>query len=86
MCGTVGGCGGAFFPLNKGLDPVLTGMQPPMTSACVGATLVHLFMSTSLSDGIIDAKAKAHLHLAVFFIFVGLVNKFNLGSVKVKKE
>lgn len=87
MCGTVGGCGGAFLPLNKGLDPVLSGMQPPMTSACVGATLVHLFMNTSLSEGIVDAKEKAHLHLAVFFILVGLVNGLNLGAAsKVKKE
>lgn len=87
MCGTVGGCGGAFLPLNKGLDPVLAGMQPPMTSAFVGAALVHFFMNTSLSEGIIDAKEKAHLHLAVFFILVGLANGLNLGAAaKVKKE
>lgn len=86
MCGTIGGCGGAFLPLSKGLDPIVNGMQYPMTSACIGATLVHLFMNTSFSEGVIDAKAKAHLHLALFFIFVGLVNGLGLKTKKIKKE
>ncbi len=89
MCGTVAGCGGAFLPMNKGLDPIAkNGLQPPMSSAFVGSTLVHLFLNTSLSDGVVNAKAKAHLHLALFFIIVGLVSAFNFSikTVKVKKE
>ena len=87
MCGTIAGCGGAFLPLNKGLEPIATsGLQPPMTTACIGATLVHLFLNTSLSDGIIDAKEKVHLHLALFFIFVGLVSGLDLGVKKIKSE
>jgi hypothetical protein len=90
MCGTVSGCGGAFLPLSKGLDPIKSGMQTPMITACVGATMVHLFLSTSLSEGVVNAKSKAHLHLAVFFIFIGLVTGFDWGAekkeVKTKKE
>mmetsp|Transcript_16361 Transcript_16361/g.34379 ORF Transcript_16361/g.34379 Transcript_16361/m.34379 type:complete len:250 (+) Transcript_16361:160-909(+) len=87
MCGTVAGCGGAFLPLNKGLDPIsTTGMQPPMMTACMGATMLHLFLNTSMSEGIIDAKEKAHLHLALFFIATGIVSGLNLGAIKVMKE
>lgn len=89
MCGTISGCGGAFLPMNKGLDPIAKGMQSPMTTACIGATLVHLFLQTSLSDGVIQAKEKAHLHLVLFFIFVGLVNGLGLKTKigpKIKAE
>jgi hypothetical protein len=85
MCGTISGCGGAFLPLNKGLDPIKDGMHAPMISACVGATLVHLYLNTSLSEGVINAKEKTHLHLTLFFIFVGLVNGFGL-TTKAKKD
>jgi hypothetical protein len=86
MCGTVAGCGGAFMPLNKGLDPIAKdGLQPPMSSSLVGAAMVHLFLNTSLSDGVINAKEKAHLHLALFFIAVGLINALDMKA-KEKKE
>ena len=86
MCGTISGCGGAFLPMNKGLEPILNGMGYPMITACLGATLVHLFLNTSFSEGVVNAKAKAHLHLALFFIFVGLVNGLGLKAKKIKKE
>lgn len=86
MCGAVSGCGGAFLPLNKGLDPILSGMQYPMITAAMGAAMLHLYLNTSLSDGVIQAKQKAHLHLALFFIFVGLANGLGLKAKKVKKE
>lgn len=90
MCGTIAGCGGAFLPLNKGLDPIANGMQTPMITAFIGATAVHLFLSTSLSEGVLDAKSKAHLHLVVYFILVGLVTGLGLGKkkeeTKVKNE
>ena len=85
MCGAVSGCGGAFLPLSKGLDPIASGMQHPMMTALTGATLVHLFVNTSFSEGVANAKDKAHVHLALFFIFVGLVNAFGLAK-KVKKD
>lgn len=86
MCGTISGCGGAFLPMNKGLDPILKGMAYPMITACVGSAMVHLFLNTPLSDGVIKAKEKAHLHLVMFFIFVGLINGLGLVAKKVKKE
>lgn len=90
MCGTVAGCGGAFLPLSKGLDPLANGMQTPMITAFIGATIVHLFLSTSLSEGVVNAISKAHLHLSLFFIFVGLVTSLGLGarreSAKTKEE
>jgi len=44
ICGTLGGCGGAFFPFTKGLDPVKKGLPPPMWSAFVGAMLYHFLL------------------------------------------
>ena len=89
MCGTVAGCGGAFLPMSKGLDPIAkSGLLPPMSSAFVGSALVHLFLNTGLSAGVIAAKEKAHMHLVLFFITVGLVSAFDFkaASSKVKKE
>ena len=91
FCGTIAGCGGVFMPLNKGIDPIKNGLLPPMKTAIIAATCFHLFMNTSISDGVVDAKKKAHVHLAAFFILTGLVSNFNLTTrkavvSKVKKE
>lgn len=85
MCGTIAGCGGAFLPLNKGLDPISKGMKPPMITALLAATCLHLFLNTVLSDGVVAAKQKAHLHIALMFISTGLVTKFDLHA-KVKND
>lgn len=82
FCGTIGGCGGAFLPLNKGLDPIKSGLSSPMLSAFFAATCLHLFLSTPLSEGVIDAKKKGHVHVVVFFIGVGLINAFGLSANK----
>jgi hypothetical protein len=68
FCGTIGGCGGAFLPFNKGLDPIKNGMAQPMVSAGIAATFYHLFTHTSLSAGVQHADKKAHVLVAVFFI------------------
>lgn len=91
FCGTIAGCGGAFLPFNKGLDPIKKGLAPPMLTAAVAATALHLFLNTPLSEGCIDAKKKAHVHIAAFFIAVGLVNALGLAApppkaVSVKKD
>lgn len=86
MCGAVSGCGGAFLPMSKGLDPIVNGLASPMSTACAGAAAVHLFLNTSLSDGVINAKEKAHLHLVLFFIVVGLANGLNLSVKKAKSK
>lgn len=80
FCGSIAGCGGAFFPLNKGLEPLRKGLAAPMATAFVGSTFFHLFTSTRLSDDVIDARKKAHLHLTLFFLSVGLCNAFGIGK------
>ena len=85
FCGSIGGCGGAFLPLNKGLDPIKNGLAQPMKTAFIGATCLHLFLNTSLSDGVIDAKPKARVCLALFFIISNLYTTF-YGAGAVKKE
>ncbi len=86
ICGAVGGCGGAFFPLSQGLDPIYSGLTPPMKTALVAAACFHLFLSTSLSDGCIDAAKKAQFHVALFFVASGLVTAFDLQGKNAKEE
>lgn len=96
FCGAIAGCGGAFFPLSKGLDPINDGLQPPMMTALIGATYFHLYLNTSLSDHCIDALYKAKVFVALFFISVSLVTTLDLAKkeeskkesddLKVKKE
>lgn len=88
MCGAIGGCGGAFLPFNKGLEPIKEGMTSPALTALLGAAGYHLFLNTSLSKGCMDAAKKAHVHVAIFFILVGVVNALELTvqkSAAVKK-
>jgi hypothetical protein len=69
FCGAIAGCGGAFLPLNKGLDPIkANGLGQPMLSAFIGATFYHLFTQTSLSEGVINAPQKAQVIVALFFV------------------
>lgn len=93
FCGTIAGCGGAFFPLNKGLDPIKKeGLAPNMISALIAATFYHLFVNTSLSNGVIDASKKAHVVIATGFVLHNFVKTFHLFTkpkdpvTKVKKE
>jgi hypothetical protein len=78
ICGAIGGSGSGFMPLSKGLEPLKDGMTPPMLTALLGAAGYHLFLSTSLSEGIIDAPKKAHFHMVIFFIVVGLSTAFGV--------
>lgn len=88
MCGAVSGCGGAFMPFNKGLEPMLNGLAPPMMTAFVASACFHIYLNTSLSEGCINAKEKARVHVALFFIAVSLISTFGVGSgsKSVKKE
>ena len=89
MCGTISGCGGAFLPLNKGLEPIKKGLGLPMATAFFGSTLFHLYLNTSLSDGCVDADKKAHVYLAFFFVVSGVISALNLTvqqSIKRKSE
>lgn len=86
FCGTIGGCGGAFLPLNKGLDPIKSGLAQPMKTAFIGSTCLHLFLNTSLSDGVIDAKPKARVCLALFFIVSNLYTTLYASKSAEKKK
>jgi len=87
FCGAIAGCGGAFLPLNKGLDPIKSGLQAPMLSALIGAAVFHIFMNTSLSEDVINAKAKAHVHMTMFFIAIGEISAFHLSAdAQVQKK
>ena len=68
FCGSIAGCGGAFLPLDKGLNPIKEGLGQPMLSAFIAASCFHMFMSTSISDGIVEAKAQGQIAMAFFFI------------------
>ncbi|GAX13216.1 hypothetical protein FisN_17Hh148 [Fistulifera solaris] len=77
FCGAVSGCGGAFLPLNKGLSPIeKTGLAQPMLSALIAATCLHFFIGTGLSDGVVEAKKKAQVVMAIYFIVYNLYSTF----------
>lgn len=81
FCGTVAGCGGAFLPLSKGLDPIKElGLGQPMVSALAGATFYHLFTRTSLSEGVVEPALKAHVLVAYFFIAHNIYTTFFLDA------
>ena len=80
FCGAIGGCGGAFLPMNKGLDPIKkNGLGQPMYTALIAAACLHLFLATSLSEGIAEAGKKAQLCMAVYFITDNISNAFPKG-------
>jgi hypothetical protein len=87
FCGTIAGCGGAFLPFNKGLDPIkASGLGQPMMSALVGATFYHLFVHTSLSDGCLEASKKAQVIIACFFIAYNMYYTFTPVAEAAAKE
>ena len=84
FCGSIAGCGGGFLPLDKGLTPLEKGLAPNMWSAFVAATCYHIFVSTSLSDGIPDAAKKAQVLVACFFILYGLAKDIGTDMFTIK--
>jgi len=86
ICGGIGGCGGAFLPMNKGLDPIKDGLAQPMYTALTAAACLHLFLNTGLSEGVIGAEQKAQLMMALFFIASNLNNAFPLVSQLTKVD
>ena len=76
ICGGIAGCGGAFLPMSKGLDPIKNGLAQPMYSALIAAACFHIFLHTSLSDGVVNAADKARVLIVVFFIALNLSSAF----------
>ena len=85
FCGAIAGCGGAFLPLNKGLDPIKGGLAQNMLSSFIGATYFHLFLNSSYSEGVLDATKKAKVCMAAFFIVYNLYDTF-VTNAKKKKD
>jgi hypothetical protein len=86
FCGALAGCGGSFLPLTNGLSPMENGLAPNMLSALVAATFVHLFLSTSWSDNVLDAAKKAQVTVACGFIAYSLVTDVGLSNLFVVKD
>jgi len=81
MCGTLGGCGGAFLPLNKGLEPIKKkGLGLPMATAFFGSAMFHLYVNSGVADGCVRKEEKAHVHLAMFFVASGLIQVLGLTA------
>ena len=98
FCGTIAGCGGAFLPLNKGLEPIKKGIAPPMFSAFVAAVCFHFFLNLK-ADEVVYGVKKAKVCVAAWFIlhgfysngifskmFASQAKKAPEPSIKVKKE
>lgn len=79
ICGTLGGCGGAFMPLSKGLEP-LSSLTNPMKAAAAAAVGLHLYVNLVDSSDLNDERGG--IAVALFFICISMVAFFN----KVKKE
>ncbi len=91
FCGCVAGCGGSFLPLDRGLEPIrLTGLTHPMISACIASIFYHLFVNTSLSNGVVNAPKKGHVLVTTFFIvyglYVGLSPKIGIAAKPSTKK
>jgi hypothetical protein len=86
FCGSIAGCGGAFLPFNKGLDPIKAGLAQPMLSAFIAATALHLFLNTSVSTGVINAPKKAKVCVAAFFILYSLYDSIYKGKMSAEKK
>jgi len=89
FCGSIGGCGGAFLPFSKGLDPIkANGLAPPMFSAFIAATFFHFF--TTLATDVVDVEKKGKVMVALFFISYGMyvngVFKFSTSAPAKKAE
>lgn len=83
ICGTIGGCGGAFLPLDKGLAPLHDGLPAPVFSAFVGATFFHLFTQL-YAEEVVDCKKKGKVIVALWFIIYAYVKAglFSAPSTK----
>eukprot|EP00543_Licmophora_paradoxa_P011232 CAMPEP_0202458422 /NCGR_PEP_ID=MMETSP1360-20130828/25060_1 /ASSEMBLY_ACC=CAM_ASM_000848 /TAXON_ID=515479 /ORGANISM="Licmophora paradoxa, Strain CCMP2313" /LENGTH=191 /DNA_ID=CAMNT_0049078955 /DNA_START=198 /DNA_END=771 /DNA_ORIENTATION=- len=85
FCGAISGCGGAFLPLNKGLDPIKSkGLASPMFTALVGATFYHLFLSLYGEENVMQANRKAHFATVLYFVLNNYNNKWGFNAPRPK--
>ena len=77
IAGTLGGCGGGFMPLNKGLDPLANGTNWRIASGAINA--VWILMSTqypSTKEAIGLSVDMAKFVAVSFFVLVPLFQTF----------
>ena len=72
ICGTLGGCGGGFFPLSKGLAPLDNGLNSKQRTALVGAIFFHLYTQTQKPLSAELAVMAGKMIVSVYFIFVAV--------------
>lgn len=74
IAGLLGGCGGGFMPLNKGLDPLAGGTNWRMASAAVNSLWLFLSTQYPASKAAIGIGGETASFLAVcFFVAVPLI-------------
>ena len=70
IAGTLGGCGGAFMPLNKGLDPLAAGTNWRISSAMISSLWLFLSMQYPDSKSAIGLDGDTCRFLTVSFVVV----------------
>lgn len=74
IAGTLGGCGGGFMPLNKGLDPLAGGLNWRIASAMINSTWLFLSMQYPATKDAIGLDGDTARFFAVaFFAFCPIV-------------
>lgn len=74
IAGTLGGCGGGFMPLNKGLDPLANGTNWRIGSSIVNSIWMHLSMQHPVYKEVIGLSVEWCRFISVaFFVTVPLL-------------
>ena len=74
IAGTLGGCGGGFMPLNKGLDPLEKGTNWRIGSGLVNSLWLHLSMQNPATTDMIGlGPTWCRFIAASFFVFIPLI-------------
>lgn len=74
IAGTLGGCGGGFMPLNKGLDPLADGTNWRIGSAAVNSAWLFLSMQYAPTKDLLGLPADwARFCSVCFFVVVPLI-------------
>ncbi|GMI41778.1 hypothetical protein TrCOL_g9128 [Triparma columacea] len=80
FCGTIGGCGGGFMPLSKGLEPLKGGANASVLTAFMAATGFHIWLIKGGNE--IDGK----IGVSLFLIGTALYGLYDLNKHRIKTE
>lgn len=85
ICGTIGGCGYKFVPLNHGMTPLLEqGLTQPIVSALVGSMFFYGWIL--LYPQLPRSHDKGHVMVAIYFIVYNLWTTFQPKKTATKKD